>query len=49
MELCGDFTDVQTDYLNDYWTNCETVTRNLAGDWLRCYDLLFIPLGDFKP
>ena len=28
--------DAQTDYLNDYWTNCKTATRNLSGDWLRC-------------
>ena len=24
--------DAQTDYLNDYWTNCKTATRNLSGD-----------------
>ena len=29
--------DAQTDYLNDYWTNCENATRNLSGEWL-CYD-----------
>ena len=39
----------KTNFLNDYWTNCETATRNLSGDWLRCYDLLFIPHGNFKP
>ena len=39
----------KTDFLNDYRTNCETATRNLSGDWLRCYDLLFIPQGNFKP
>ena len=33
-------TDAQTDNLIDYWTNCKTATRNLSGDWLRCYDLL---------
>ena len=41
--------DAQSDYLNDYWTNCKTATQNLSGDMLRCYDLLFIPLGKFKP
>ena len=41
--------DAQSDYLNDYWTNCKTATQNLSGDVLRCYDLLFIPLGKFKP
>ena len=41
--------DVQTDYLNDYWTNCKTVTQNLFGDSSRCYDLLYIPYGNFKP
>ena len=40
--------DAQTDYLNDYWTNCKTGTRNLSGDWLRCYDLLFLLQGNFK-
>ena len=40
--------DAQTDYLNDYWTNCKTATRNLSGDWLRCYDLLFLLQGNFK-
>ena len=40
--------DAQTDYLNDYWTNCKTATRNLSGDWLRCYDLLFLLQGIFK-
>ena len=39
--------DTQTDYLNDYCTNCEKATRNLSGEWL-CYDLLFIPHGNFK-
>ena len=41
--------DAQTDYRNDYWTNCKTATRNLPGEWLTCYDLLFIPHGKFKP
>ena len=40
--------DTQTDYLIDQWTNCKTATRNLSGDWLRCYDLLFIPRENFK-
>ena len=40
--------DAQTDYLDDYWTNCETATRNLSRGWLRCYDLLFTPHGNFK-
>ena len=35
--------------LNDYWTNCKTATQNLSRDMLTCYDLLFIPLGKFKP
>ena len=30
--------DAQTDYLNDYWTKCNTATRSLFGDWLKCYD-----------
>ena len=34
-------TDTQTDYLIDQWMNRETATRNLSGDWLTCYDLLF--------
>ena len=34
--------DAQTDYLNDYWTNCKTATRNLSRDWLKFYDLLNI-------
>ena len=41
--------DAQTDYRNDYWTNCKTATRNLPGEWLTSYDLLFIPHGNFKP
>ena len=41
--------DAQSDYLNDYWTSFKTATPNLSGDVLRCYDLLFIPLGKFKP
>ena len=41
--------DAQTDYLNDYWTNCKTATRNLSRDWLTCYDLLFKSYGNFKP
>ena len=41
--------DAQTNYLIDWWTNCETATRNLSGDWLRCYDLLFILRENFKP
>ena len=40
--------DAQTDNLIDYWTNCKTATRNLSGDWLRCYDLLFLPQGNFN-
>ena len=40
--------DAQTDYLNDYWTNCKTATRNLSGDWLRCYDSLILLQGNFK-
>ena len=40
--------DAQTDYPNDYWTNYKTGTRNLSGDWLRCYDLLFLLQGNFK-
>ena len=39
--------DAQTDYLNDYWTNCENATRNLSGEWL-CYDYLFIPHRNSK-
>ena len=39
--------DAETDYLNDYWTNCENATRNVSGKWL-CYDLLFIPHRNFK-
>ena len=41
--------DAQTDCLIDQWTNCKTATQNLSGDWLRCYDLLFIPHGNLKP
>ena len=40
--------DAQTDYRDDYWTNFKTGTRNLSGDWLRCYDLLFLLQGNFK-
>ena len=41
-------TDAQTDYLNNYWMNCETATRNLSRDLLRCNDLLFTPHGNLK-
>ena len=41
--------DAQSDYLNNYWTNFKTSTQTLSEDMLRCYDLLFIPLGKFKP
>ena len=34
--------DAQTDYPNDYWTNCKTGTRNLSGD------LLFLRQGNFN-
>ena len=40
--------DAQTDYLNDYWTNCKTATRNLSRDWLKFYDLLFKSYGNIK-
>ena len=40
--------DAQTDYRDDYWTNCKTGTRNLSEDWLRCYDLLFLLQGNLN-
>ena len=40
--------DAQNYYLNDYWTNYKTATRNLSRDWLTCYDLLFKSYGNFK-